>query len=341
VITGVCCWLAIGWAVRQFNNESVLFRESERWGLGVWIKHLLRDRADKPSFTEALFCGVLLLLLYRFFAPLFMREPNDWRSFTVTQTVTQIAFVAAPALIMSLILTRSPRNTLRLQLPSLKSFCLVVMLAVAIHPAGVAVSQVLSTLYPLSPAIEVHVHKLQTIFQQAPSFLSVLAVLAFVPAVCEELAFRGFILSGMSQLGKWTAIIGSAAFFGATHFFIQQSLSACVLGIVLGYLAFQTRSLFPGLAFHFIYNSLTLLLGTSVAEYLTKGNSLRWLFSEEEGSFVYSWPIVLLSVIVSGLILWALRNTSGKASEPMNPDPPIQYEEQAFAQGESQVHAVT
>src|SRR6185503_7886891 len=58
VITGVCCWLAIGWAVRQFNNESVLFRESERWGLRIWMQHLRRDRRDTPSLAEALFCGV-------------------------------------------------------------------------------------------------------------------------------------------------------------------------------------------------------------------------------------------------------------------------------------------
>ena len=25
------------WAVRQFENESVLFRESERFGLGIWL----------------------------------------------------------------------------------------------------------------------------------------------------------------------------------------------------------------------------------------------------------------------------------------------------------------
>jgi sodium transport system permease protein len=344
VITGVCCWLAIGWAVRQFNNESVLFRESERWGLGIWMKHLLRDRADNPSLAESLFCGVLLLLLMRFFAPLFMSVPHDWRSFTVTTTVTLIAFVAAPALIMSLILTRSPRDTLLLRLPSVKSICLAALLAVVIHPTGVAVSQVVSNLYPLSPAIEVHVKGLQAIFQQAPNFVAVLAVLAFVPAVCEELAFRGFILSGMRQLGnKWTAIIGSAAFFGATHAFVQQSLSACALGVVLAYIAVHTRSLLPGLTFHFMYNALSLTLGIFGAEYVTNGNKLRWLLSDEEGSLIYHWPIVAFSLIVSGVILWALRG-SPERQRALPPDPPIQLDERpepSFDRTESAVHAVS
>lgn len=308
VITSVCCSLAIGWAVRQFNNESVLFRESERWGLGVWMRHLLRDRGDTPSLAEALFCGVLLLLLMRFFAPLFVKVPHDWSSFAVTTTVTLVAFVATPALIMSLILTRSPRHTLLLQMPSPSGLLLALVLAIVIHPTGVAVAQIVSQLYPLSPSLEVHVKALEAIFDKAPSMIAVLAVLAFIPAVCEEVAFRGFILSGMNQLGsKWAAIVGSAVFFGATHAFVQQSLTACALGIVIGYLAVQTRSLLPGLAFHFVYNSLSLLVGTAMAKTVVHSKSWDWLFAVEAETLTYTWPIVMLSVLVSAVILWALR----------------------------------
>src|SRR4029079_11855408 len=67
-VTAVCCLLAIRWAIDQFNNESVLFRESERFGLGVWIRHLVRDREDTPTVGEALLCGVLLLVIHFFFS---------------------------------------------------------------------------------------------------------------------------------------------------------------------------------------------------------------------------------------------------------------------------------
>ena len=39
-----------------------------------------------------------------------------------------------------------------------------------------------------------------------------------MPAICEELAFRGFILSGFRRLGnKWRAIVYTAVLFGVTH----------------------------------------------------------------------------------------------------------------------------
>ena len=89
-----------------------------------------------------------------------------------------------------------------------------------------------------------------------------LLLLTLAPAVCEELAFRGFILSGFRHLGhRWRAIALSAVFFGLAHTVIlQQSLLACLLGIVLGLLAVQTGSLLPGVLFHLVHNSLVLVL---------------------------------------------------------------------------------
>src|SRR5258707_6512067 len=67
-VTAICCLLAIRWAIDQFNNESVLFRESERFGLGLWIRHLVRDREDLPTAGQAVLCGVLLLVIRFFFS---------------------------------------------------------------------------------------------------------------------------------------------------------------------------------------------------------------------------------------------------------------------------------
>ena len=48
-VTITACMFAIAWAVDQFNRESVLFRESERLDLGLWLVHLVRDRQPTPT----------------------------------------------------------------------------------------------------------------------------------------------------------------------------------------------------------------------------------------------------------------------------------------------------
>ncbi len=117
VVTGVCCLLAIRWAEDQFNDESVLFREGERFELGAWLVHLVRDRGETPSLPEAFMCGLILLLL-QFFIKLIVPMPGSWSGFAVVTVVVQLALIATPVLLMAVMLTSSVRKTLLLRWPT-------------------------------------------------------------------------------------------------------------------------------------------------------------------------------------------------------------------------------
>ena len=79
-----------------------------------------------------------------------------------------------------------------------------------------------------------------------------MAVAALRPdaGVCEELAFRGFILSGLERGHRTrSAILLSALLFGFLHVLLslfQQLFNATLLGIVLGLLAVRSRSIAAG-----------------------------------------------------------------------------------------------
>ena len=83
VVIGVtlsACILAIRWAVDQFNSESVLFRESERLDLALWLRHLLRDRRATPSMAGAVFCAMVIILCH-FFIGFSITQPGDFAGF--------------------------------------------------------------------------------------------------------------------------------------------------------------------------------------------------------------------------------------------------------------------
>ncbi len=61
-VTSACCLMAIRWAVRQFESESVMFSESERWNFQSWIRSVWRDRDTVASTTEAMLCGLIILV---------------------------------------------------------------------------------------------------------------------------------------------------------------------------------------------------------------------------------------------------------------------------------------
>ena len=50
----VYSWLALRWAIGQFQREEVLFREAERLDIGLWLRRLFRDKEPLPSAGEAL-----------------------------------------------------------------------------------------------------------------------------------------------------------------------------------------------------------------------------------------------------------------------------------------------
>src|SRR5271166_4778198 len=61
VPTVVYAWMALRWAIDQFQREEVLFREAERFNVGVWLKHLVRDRQAMPTGGQAVLCFSLIL----------------------------------------------------------------------------------------------------------------------------------------------------------------------------------------------------------------------------------------------------------------------------------------
>lgn len=307
-VTLACCWFAINWATDQFNSESVLFRESERFDLNLWIRHLMRDRTDTPTVAHAVACGVLILLVQFFMNFALPRQDN----LAALVAISQLVVIATPALLMTIMLTRSPAKTLLLTPPPVTSLAAVVVLAVCVHPLAKILQAVVMYLYPLSDGIKEEMGKMFV----DTSMPVLLLMLAFVPAVCEELAFRGFILSGMRHMGhKWRAIVLSSIFFGLAHGVFQQSIVASLLGMVLGYIAVQTGSIFPGMLFHMLHNGLQILSTKIDARLIDGVPLLEWLINsdalvrEDElaPAQVYHWPVVVLAAMGACLVLYWLH----------------------------------
>lgn len=94
------------------------------------------------------------------------------------------------------------------------------------------------------------------------NFILNIIVVALLPAICEEMLFRGAI---QSTLLKWwknphTAIIVTAAIFSLAHGDIFGFLPRFALGILLGYLFFETGSMWSNMAAHFTNNALMVTL---------------------------------------------------------------------------------
>lgn len=85
-------------------------------------------------------------------------------------------------------------------------------------------------------------------------------LLAVLPAIFEELLFRGIILNGLRQYGKWTAIIVSALLFALIHGNIDQLVYPFLLGLIFAVIADRTSSTVPTIFAHFVNNCTVIVI---------------------------------------------------------------------------------
>ena len=298
-VTFLGCFLAIRWAVDQFNEESVLFRETERLDLRLWFKRSFQDRKETPSVAAGV-CGGFLILLVKFFLESNLSVSPDLGGFVQMALLSQLVVILLPTLAMTLLCARSIPKTLLLRFRGSTPWAcvLAVILAFALHPFVVALQSVIVTLYPL-PA---EMSAISGLLADAPFGLLIL-LLAVTPAICEELAFRGFVLSGCRHTGHThRAIVVSALFFGATHMILQQSLIAFMVGMVIGYIAVRTGSIFPCMLYHVVHNTLGLTDSylPELVEYLKLP---KFLIDVSEGTAcAYQWPVILCGMVLAASI---------------------------------------
>jgi hypothetical protein len=83
------------------------------------------------------------------------------------------------------------------------------------------------------------------------------AVVAVVGPLLEEVLLRGVVLGAMARrVGAWPAIVASALAFALLHASLWSLLPLTVLGVGLGWLATRSRSLWPAVIAHVLYNAV-------------------------------------------------------------------------------------
>jgi len=327
-MTSFCVWASVRWAIDQFNNESVLFRESERFSLRLWLIKVWRDRKATPSVGGAFLMGIVILAMPHMFG-VWLPKIDSTTSFAMTLVISQTCFILLPALVAGFVFTRNVRKTFLLRFSgwasskawqvALANIGVAAALAITLHPFVLMLRGIIEQALPMPQELQERL--LGTLgYAEGLPLWGVLCLFALLPAICEEFAFRGFILSGLRHIGhKWAAIAITAIFFGITHQIIQQSVAAIIIGLLIGFIAVQTRSLLACIVYHAIHNALGLIHGLVTEETLGEYPALKWLFSSADktpGEASYHLLVVVVCLIgVMLSIRWLQRLPSELTAE--------------------------
>lgn len=314
LVTAACCSFSIRWAIRQFESESVMFAESERWNMRMWLHHLWRDRENTASVPEAVLCGVIILV-GMFFAQ-FVAGSNiqSWATIVKSTVIVQIGLILTPCLLMAMFLTTSLRRALRIHRPQLSHLLAASLIGVTMHPSYMILGDGIQRVYQIGDETAAVLAQFQGMVMAQPLW-AVLLLMAALPAVCEELAFRGFIFGGLVRnQGVVRAIIVSALFFGFTHTLLQQSIAASMMGVVLGLIAWRTGGVICTIIVHFVNNALSITMSWSSANSYEIPSALRWAVVDNGEAWRYDPAWITISVMLTFALLLILskRNEETK-----------------------------
>jgi len=130
-----------------------------------------------------------------------------------------------------------------------------------------------------------------------------LFVIAVLPAIGEELVFRGVIQQQLMRriANPWVALLISAAIFSFIHFQFEGFLPRLILGLLLGWLYWKTQNFWvPALA-HFFNNGLQV-----VGQYLY-GKDVSSVDLEQD--IQVPWHFALISLFLILVTMRFIRQT--------------------------------
>lgn len=180
------------------------------------------------------------------------------RDFKSGLMITQYLVILLPPLVYVMADKLSIRETFRLNKISFKHGFLVACITILMYPLAAFGNIFLMTIISLLGNL--NVPELPTA-SSGREYLVFLFIISISAGICEEMFFRGFILSGYERLGRKKAIIFSAILFGVFHFNLYNLVATTILGLVFACLVIETNSIFAGMIGHMVNNGFAVTLG--------------------------------------------------------------------------------
>ena len=233
---------------KLYNQEDVLFN-SKALSYIQFTNGKSKTICFKP-FTSLLIALIVLVLSY-YFSFMFISSSKYFLLAIMPLTILLVVVISG------LIVRLDFKNSFKLKGFKINKLLSFIMIYVSTYIIG---NYVLEFVMRVFPGVVKNYEVYSTVLNFDNLWLSILVV-AFLPAVFEELLFRGVIFNSFNK--KYGVVVGmliSALLFGVYHMNWIQGIYAFIFGIALAYMYYKADCLFVPIGFHFINNLIATLL---------------------------------------------------------------------------------
>ena len=157
------------------------------------------------------------------------------------------------------------------------------------------------------PFPEKYIDALSHLYNMNEPSWKVFLAIALLPGICEELLFRGFLIRFFEKFSVRWAVVISAILFAAFHLDPFNFISVLLLGLLLGYLAVRSGSIYSSMFSHLINNGMAFALVTF--------SDAGWVkFIAKDGENINYW-LIAPALIIFCVSLYAFHKATAKGEE--------------------------
>ena len=328
--------LALTMAARFFGTPNVLYGEHQ--GIGSLLR---RPKESRPvaSASLALLCLALLFPASFVWQGVMVRIASNTDAGVETNLVSMdlvqmqlgmaalglfIVFLVIPWMVASYHRVRffegfgvSRTSLMAIVAGVLMGFGFGPLLLQAIAWSATMMEQAGISNEALSEALVQRGEEYVTRLKNAPLWLIIFSM-AIVPAVCEELFFRGLLFrSFRATMSPWKTIFATAVLFGTFHLIsasgmtLSRLVPTTLMGIVLGWVCYRSGSVIPGIILHAVYNALTVSFAYFRDDLVLQG----WI-TEQQSSVPIQALVAGVVCVAVGMSLLLIRKPDIATESP-------------------------
>jgi membrane protease YdiL (CAAX protease family) len=223
-----------------------------------------------------MFAGFVLMILVVMMFALFTETGGEIMDRAVGGDVVAFSLTThVPLLLLCMVIifaTGLRWGDLKLHRLNLMEIVYAAVLALIAFAGALVISLIAAALYEIiKPGfIEESLEKIEVLENlmetgTAMTYIRTLIFLALLPALLEELFFRGLLMDSFMRWGAFWAIMLSAFAFALSHQMLLRIPGLFVVGVIFGWYKYKTGKLTASILLHLIYNCFIVSL-TFVAE---------------------------------------------------------------------------
>lgn len=242
--TNVCYGvLAIVLLGKIYSSEKVLFGDKARVS-EIFEKRKNIQKGGTPTRSDA-----WLVIALTFVLIIYGGTAMELRYGIGGVVATQLFLLFVPVLV-ALYTKKSFKDTFSLRLANPKYFVAGLFIIVGGLSLGILLTAFASMIFGAEVATDDG-------GLLGDKFWLTLFVVAVLPAICEEMLFRGYLLSAFRRNQKAiVALVTVAVIFGIYHMSPVRFFTTGFLGFLMCYMCYKSGSILPGMLMHFLNNGL-------------------------------------------------------------------------------------